>query len=65
MALEWWQANDQEVSQVTNMLHFAESMANDRGWVIALTKEMRCKPQQYCRRVDILEIVRPSNLPHS
>lgn len=56
---EWWQATDEEVRLVTNLLHMAEAMASDRGWVIALTDELKCKPQQFCRRVDILEMVRP------
>ena len=59
MASEWWMATDQEVREVTNLMHFAEAMSKDRGDVIALTTEMKCKPQKYCRRVDILEIVRP------
>lgn len=56
---EFWQATDEEIRLVTNLMHFAEAMANDRRQVIALTDEMKCKPQQFCRRVDILEIVRP------
>lgn len=55
-------ASESEVRLITNLLHIAEAMANDRGWVIALTDELRCKPQQFCRRVDILEIVRPKHL---
>jgi len=62
---EWWMATDQEVRQVTNCLHFAEAMANDRGDVFALTREMVCKPQKFCNRSDILELVRPSRPTHS
>jgi len=57
---EWWMATDQEVREVTNLMHFAESMAIGRGWPIAVTKELICKPPQFCRLVDILEIVRSS-----
>ena len=57
---EWWMATDQEVREVTNLMHFAEAMANDRGDVIALTKEMKCKPQKFCQRTEILELVRTS-----
>jgi len=55
---EWWQATDQEVREVTNLMHFAEAMSKDRDWDIAVVKEMRCKPLHYARTTEVLEIIR-------
>lgn len=57
-----WMATDDEVRAVTNAMHIAEAMANDRGVPIAVSKDLNHSRTFGVNQNQIVEVIRPKHL---